>query len=341
MNTFKRFFGIIVLSAITSISIHAQMEFKNYFQYKELAKKWNQELGIDIGIPQGFHISEFDFINANPLHDPKSFGIKAEEAPGGVIFSENKDIMIFYPFIEMQVWPYQQKNLNMEFQKGIMHLCTYLETSLQTPAKHKILTYTKLCGNADSIIISKQEINTPNALNYTSITSIFIKKENYIPLYFRVFFNNNSKPNADKVVGKLLHVISYKKGSNYKTLKENYKKYSTIDFAKEEDCNSFYPLGARSSSHIFDIEIETNKTNLPVTQDTISIGSIELYKNYIRIIPSSSPKTYWLNRNCEHFNESAELLELALLKNHYIAIKVKSAKEDQSPIVSLKLIENK
>lgn len=172
----KRFLGIIVLSTIASISIHAQMEFKNYFQYKELAKKWNQELSIDIGIPQGFHISELDCINDNPLREPDSFSIKAEESPGGVLFSEDKDIMIFYPYIEMQLWPYQQKSIYMEYQEGIMHLCKYLETSLQTPAEHKVLTHTKLCGNADSIIFSQQEINTHNCFNYTSVTSIYIKK---------------------------------------------------------------------------------------------------------------------------------------------------------------------
>ncbi len=332
---------VIVISTIASINIFAQREFKNYFQYKELAKKWNQELCMNIGIPQGFHISEFDPINDNPLREPKSFCIKAEEAPGGVVFSENKDIMIFYPCIEMQLWPYQQKIADMEYQKGIMHLCKYLETSLHTPAKHKVLTHTKLCGHADSIIISQQAIDTPNVLKYTSVTSIYIKKEHYIPLYFRVFFNNVSKQNADKVVGKLLNVIRYNKVSNYKALKENYQKYTTIDFEKKEKQNSFYPIGTRCPSQMFSQEIEISKTDSPARQDTISISSIELHKNYIRIIPNNSPNTYWLNRNCEHFNESAELLEFALLNNRYVAIRVNSTREDKSSISSIKLIENK
>ena len=316
------------------ICCKAQGEFKDYFQYNALATKWSKELYMSIGIPKGFYVGTLDVIKDNPLRSPDSLSIKAEEAPGGVVFSANKDIMIFYPNIELLLWPYKEKIITMEYQKGIMSLCKYLENSLGTPANHQIMTHTNLCGKADSIIISNQNINTKNFYGYTKVTSIYLKKEHYLPLYFRIFFNKSSEIDSTKIMKSLLHSVKYINTEDIEKLKD-----SLTNFSIEKDKQAFFPPVnmKEDSPKAYDIEINVKKTNLPIFQDTISIEKVELYKDFIKIVPEYRKQTVSISRKCEHFEECMELLEFALLKNYWAIIKTCPSTQNESTLVSIKL----
>ncbi len=299
---FKRMLLALVLLVCMVIHSKAQGEFKDYFQYNALATKWSKELYMNIGIPKGFYVGTLDEIKDNPLRSPDSLSIKAEEAPGGVVFSANKDIMIFYPNIEMLLWPYKEKFITMEYQKGIMSLCKYLESSLSTPANHRIITHTQFCGKADSIIISNQDINTKNFNDYTKVTSIYLKKEHYLPLYFRIFFNKNSEINSNKITKDLLHSIKYVNTEDFGKLKDNFTNFS---IEKDKQVKAFFPVKMKEElPRAYDIEINVEKTNIPISQDTISIEKVELYKDSIKIVPEYRKQTVSISRKCEHFGHT-------------------------------------
>ncbi len=218
----KRIIFIILLLQLT-IAANAQMEFVNKAQFEKLRTLWHNKIGIDINIPEGFHIDTLDFKDY-PFHKGKE--IDALNVPGGIVVSNDMNCMISYPF-GLTI----SNSTNQT--KDIMTFIEFLEKDAGTTANRDFYINSPLCGKADTIIVSEQKLKTVYLNKYNTIVSIVTHKKHFMPLCFRLFFNDKSIQSKDETIKHLLCVVNYRCDiKNYRIIGQNISNYYDCIFSK-------------------------------------------------------------------------------------------------------------
>ncbi len=207
-----RLFALIALLGMTT-GAWAQMEFSSQEQLCKYQSLWKSKLWMDIKIPNNFNIRQLEY-GKWPFSNKHN--TNALNVPGGVVFSDSKDIMIVYPYIMVA---------SMETKRSLSSLASELEKEAKTTAKREVFANQQFC-NADTVIISEQSLATPYANNYTHLITILTQKKHYMPLYFRIFMNEEGYKEKEGTVKTLLGSISYLDVKDYKLVEKNIGNYA-------------------------------------------------------------------------------------------------------------------
>lgn len=160
-----------------------------------------------MGLPEGFYImpgikNEDSFLIFNNKYASKDISYTA----GGIALSANKDCMLVYPYEERFAWHYY-----FHTTYDVNMLSTAKRFAKEAGAKEhtRIITGGKLCGGADSVIISEFKQPTKNYYYQDYQVTILMTKKGYLPMYFRLFFTEEGLKHKDKTIDEVIKSMKY------------------------------------------------------------------------------------------------------------------------------------
>ncbi len=120
--------------------------------------------------------------------------------------SSNKDCMLVYPFEETLSWSY---NHHTPYLLNMMTLTKIYAQKAGAKEQTRIITDKKLCGGADSVIISEFRQPTKNHYYQDYQVTILMTKKGYLPMYYRLFFTEDGLKHKDATIDAVLRTMKY------------------------------------------------------------------------------------------------------------------------------------
>lgn len=231
----------ILLFLLLCFALQSHAQFNDYFQYKALSAFAKQTYGLEMGIPKGMFIMQYsdeqEWIegkNNNPY-------IKG----GGLALAEDKNSMIVYPSIETLFLHCLETSWIDKKYDNISYIAKVLADSSHTQAANRVLTNTKFCGGADTIIISEMKLS-PNKCNknpthsyqFNTQVNILMHKKGFIPMYFRLYFNGEGAKHKEHIINETLSAMKFGK----KRCLAEQKAKTFKEFLKENNFDKYFPM---------------------------------------------------------------------------------------------------
>lgn len=225
---------------LMTLNTWAQESFKTTEQFRAYSHFLKDSVGIEIGIPSDFHIM--------PIMNGKEFFLDfkgkdwfwdARFGAGGIALSSNKDCMLVYPFEEMLSWSYSH---HTPYLLNMMTLTKIYAQKAGAKEQTRIITDGKLCGGADSVIISEFKQPTKNYYYQDYQVTILMTKKGYLPMYFRLFFTDGGLKHKDATIDAVLKTMKYTEYSGFVgKVKNSTSIYWPIDdFYKKHDYEKYF-----------------------------------------------------------------------------------------------------
>lgn len=225
---------------LMTLNTWAQESFKTTEQFRAYSHFLKDSVGIEIGIPSDFHIM--------PIMNGKEFFLDfkgkdwfwdARFGAGGIALSSNKDCMLVYPFEEMLSWSYSH---HTPYLLNMMTLTKIYAQKAGAKEQTRIITDGKLCGGADSVIISEFKQPTKNYYYQDYQVTILMTKKGYLPMYFRLFFTEDGLKHKDKTIDEVIKSMKYIDDKGFEEKAKRAKNiYWPIDnFYKTHDYEKYF-----------------------------------------------------------------------------------------------------
>lgn len=198
---------------LAATSTWAQESFKTTEQFGAYAHFLKDSVGIEMRVPAGFHVmptidSKEYFLNFKG----KDWFWDARYGAAGIALSSNKDCMLVYPFEEMLSWSY---NHHTPYLLNMMTLTKIYAQRAGAKEQTRIITDGKLCGRADSVIISEFRHPTKNYYHQDYQVTLLMTKKGYLPMYFRLFFTEEGLKHKDTTIDAVLQAMNYTEYSGF------------------------------------------------------------------------------------------------------------------------------
>lgn len=227
----KRLTFVLAFMLIAA-STWAQVVFCSNEQFKAHRHFLNEVVGIDFKIPKGFYIVNTHA--GSSYFKPDSVACDPRFLAGGLALTENQDCLLAFPFERLYSWP-QMFRRN---ERCLMNTARLFSSQAGTAAKEQIITDGKLCGGADSIVISEVKHKKDNGYGHDTQVTILMNKNGYFPMYFRLFFNEEGLKHKEQTVRSVLKAARYTKNKGFKINENGY--WSEAKFRKEHRYSRYF-----------------------------------------------------------------------------------------------------
>lgn len=235
---------ISFLLLCTTIQSYAQ--FNDFFQYKALAAYANATYGLEMGIPKDMYVMTYTDAETwtdRNLHNPYIKG-------GGMALAEDKNSMIVFPFIELMGQRCCATDWTDKNYMNIGFIAKVLADSTHTTATNQVLTNSKLCGGADTIIISEMTINPSCSkrnpvcnYQFSKQVNILMSKKGFLPMYFRLYFNKEGVKHKSQTIANVLQVMKFGNKNDFIERKRKDQQYGNFKtFLKENNYTKYFPM---------------------------------------------------------------------------------------------------
>lgn len=213
--------------------------FDDIYQFKSLAKFAKSELGLKMRIPQGFYVMRLNYVD---FMAPSSGGFY--DSWSGVAFSEDKNALIVYSNIALIAAAAHPSEWHNRGLTGLIDIPHKIAKGTGQNADIKVITDSRLCGKADSVIIYEQQISSVNRFDFCMQIHVYANKRGYVPIIFKLLLTKQGLAKKEKYIRLALNSIKFGNRTDYVEKRKKDSMYFPLKrYLTEHNLLRYFPIG--------------------------------------------------------------------------------------------------